>query len=194
MPNHSEFTDEQIDRYRQYLMVLATRQIGHRLQGKLDASDIVQQTLLNAHAAHDQFRGRSEAERLGWLRSILRNTFAMAGRQLARQCRDINLEVSLEQQFDDSHDRLEHWLSASVSTPSFRLRREEELVSLVTVLSQLPVEQREAIELHHLQDLPFAEVAAKMNRSKASVAGLIFRGIRSLRNALAEPESSARGI
>jgi RNA polymerase sigma-70 factor (ECF subfamily) len=48
----------------------------------------------------------------------------------------------------------------------------------------LPDDQREAIEMHHLQGMPLAQVADAMGRSKPSVAGLIFRGVTAVRKRL----------
>ena len=64
-----------LERYRSYLHLLARTQLDGRLRGKFDASDIVQQTLLKAHASLAQFRGQGPAELAGWL--------AERGRQLA---------------------------------------------------------------------------------------------------------------
>src|SRR5947209_42214 len=60
-----------LEHYRAYLVVLARVQIGRRLQGKVDASDIVQEAFLGAHRDFPQFRGQSEPELLAWLRQIL---------------------------------------------------------------------------------------------------------------------------
>jgi RNA polymerase sigma-70 factor (ECF subfamily) len=63
-------------RYRPWLGLLARLQAMHRLQGKFDASDLVQQTLLEACRALPQFRGQTEAELLAWLRQILAHVLA----------------------------------------------------------------------------------------------------------------------
>jgi RNA polymerase sigma-70 factor (ECF subfamily) len=79
-----------LERCREYLRMLARLQLHPRLHGKLDASDVVQQTLLSAHANRGQFRGRTEAELLGWLRQILANHLAGAVRQFGAALRDVN--------------------------------------------------------------------------------------------------------
>src|SRR5262245_42002691 len=60
-----------LELYRQYLALLARLQIGRRLQGKADASDVVQETFLKAHRDFPNFRGKTEAEWMSWLRQIL---------------------------------------------------------------------------------------------------------------------------
>src|SRR6266567_797383 len=90
-----------LERFRDYLRLLARLQLDTRLQGKLDPSDLVQQTLLKAHQGLGQFRGRSTAEQAAWLRQILANTLANAVRDLARAKRDVALERSLESSLAD---------------------------------------------------------------------------------------------
>lgn len=74
MPTPGELNGEVLERFRTYLYLLARAHLDRRQVGKLEASDVVQQTLLNAHAHRDQFRGRSEAELAGWLRQILKHS------------------------------------------------------------------------------------------------------------------------
>jgi RNA polymerase sigma-70 factor, ECF subfamily len=174
----------EFEKYRNYLCLLARQQLGPRLRAKLDASDVVQETLLQAHVSREQFRGTTEPERIGWLQTILMNKLAGALRQFARHCRDVDLERSLDNQLRESSARLESWLAADVSSPSERAGKHEQLVRLAGALAELPGDQREAIEMHHIQGIPLAQVALALGRSKPSVAGLIFRGVTAVRKRL----------
>ena len=174
-----------LERCREYLRMLARLQLHPRLHGKLDASDVVQQTLLSAHVNREQFRGQTEAELLGWLRQILANHLAGAMRRFGAGMRDLNRERSLE----DAAARLDVWLVADQSSPSQRLVREEMHLRLADALSRLPENQRLAIELHHLNGCTLAEAAEQMGRSKNSVIGLLFRGLKTLRELLQEATS-----
>ena len=75
-----------LERFRSYLRLLAGLHLDPRLQGKLDPSDVVQETLLKAHEKMDQYRGRTDAELVGWLRQILANQMLMAARKFSTAC------------------------------------------------------------------------------------------------------------
>jgi RNA polymerase sigma-70 factor (ECF subfamily) len=184
MTNEPEATGRPLEEYRGYLRMLAQMHLDSQLQGKLDPSDLVQQTLLKAHEKGDQFRGRSDAERKAWLRRILANTLADAARRFGRGKREVDLERSLEAALDESSARLEAWLADEQSSPSRLAQRGEEMLRLAEALGRLPSDQRTAVELHHLQGHPLAEVARMMGRGKRAVAGLLFRGLKKLRESL----------
>jgi RNA polymerase sigma-70 factor (ECF subfamily) len=176
-----------LEGYRDYLRLLARTQLGPRLQAKLDASDVAQQAILQAHQAWGQFRGTTEAERLAWLRAILANVLAAAARRYEARARDVHRERSLEADLELSSSRLECLFVADQTSPSQRAVRGEELLRLAAALTRLPEDQRQVVELHHLKGLPVAEVAAQMGRSRAAVVGLLFRGLTKLRRLLREP-------
>jgi RNA polymerase sigma-70 factor (ECF subfamily) len=176
-----------LERYRPYLLLLARMRLDPRLRGKLDASGVVQRTLLEAHQARGQFRGTTEAEKAAWLRQILAHNMANAVRDLLRDKRDVRRERSLEAAIEESSRRLEGWLAAEQSSPSERAERHEQGVRLAAALAELPAAQREALTLHHLEGRPLDEVACAVGRSREAVAGLIKRGLSKLRERLCEP-------
>ncbi len=168
-----------VESYRDYLFLLARVQLAHQFPGRIDPSDLVQQTLLKAYQNRDQFRGSSEPEQMAWLRAILANTLADAVRKISPKggVREWSLEASLEQ----SSRNLEAILAAKQTSPSQRVIRHEQLTRLADAIAQLPDDQRQAVELRHLQGLATVEIAQKMNRSVAAIGGLLHRGLRALR-------------
>lgn len=174
------------ERYREYLLVLARVQMSPLLRGKIDPSDVVQETLLKAHENREQFRGTTAAELTAWLRRILANTMIDAARRFSRDGRDIGREVSLDA-VEQSSARLEALLAGDPSySPSQRGMHEEQLERLAAALSQLPEDQRAAVELHHLQGYKLEDITREMGRSKQAVGGLLRRGMLRLRQLLDE--------
>jgi RNA polymerase sigma-70 factor (ECF subfamily) len=175
-----------LERFREYLRLLAGLHLDPRLRGKLDPSGVVQQTLLEAHQALIQLRGRAEAEVLAWLRKALAHNLADEVRRLTAGKRDAAREKSLQTALEQSSARVEAWLAAEHSTPSRVAHRQEQAVRLAAALARLPDKQRQAVELRHLQGLSLAQIAAEMDTTKAAVVGLLHRGVEKLRDLLKE--------
>jgi RNA polymerase sigma-70 factor (ECF subfamily) len=172
------------ERFRTYLRMLADLHLGRGADMKIDPSDIVQQTLLDAHRDRDQFRGRTEAEMAAWLRRLLSCNLADAARAIGRAKRDVGRERSLEAALDTSSARLESWLAAEQSSPSGRAVRNEAVLRLVDALALLPEANRQALMMRHCQGLSLAEISVRLGRTPPAVAGLLKRGLAELRNLL----------
>jgi RNA polymerase sigma-70 factor, ECF subfamily len=173
------------ERYRNYLLVLARTQLhaGNSLRNKLSASDLVQEALLKAHESLSQFQGTTEAELMGWLRSILASKMADAARHFFRKKRNAGLEESLRRSLDDSSDQMSR-LAGNDTSPSQHTLRNERAVILSEALTALPQDQATAIKLRYLRGSSVQEVAAAMDRTEAAVAGLLRRGLKDLRERL----------
>jgi RNA polymerase sigma-70 factor (ECF subfamily) len=177
-----------LDSYRNYLLLLARVQIGRRLQGKVDATDLVQDTLLSAHRDLASFRGTTEKEFAGWLRRILACRLAdLSRRYLGTKRRDVRLERQWADDLDRSSQALSCGLVARQSSPSQHVARREEAVLLADALERLPHDYSEVIILRHMEGLSFPVIATRLGRSLDSVEKLWARGLVRLRRVLGGP-------
>jgi RNA polymerase sigma-70 factor (ECF subfamily) len=172
-----------LERYRAYLRLLARLQLGPQLRGKLDPSDLVQETLLKAHKHQQQFRGQSQAEWLAWLRKILANTLADFLRKYAPE---LALEHPLEDALEQSSVRMEALLAADQTPPSDQAAKHELLLRLAEALDDLPETQRSAVERRYLCDPPWRlkDIAQHLQRTEKAAADLVHRGLKKLRKLL----------
>jgi RNA polymerase sigma-70 factor (ECF subfamily) len=170
--------------FRAYLSLLARMQLNPSLQGKIDLSGVVQQTLLEAHAALSKLRKWDERRRLAWLRRALTNNLTDEIRKLNTASRDVSRECSLEAELEQSSARMEAWLVSEEASPPDKATRNERLLQLAVALDQLPDDQRKAVELRHLGGQPLAEVARALGRTQGAAATLLFRGMSRLRKEL----------
>jgi RNA polymerase sigma-70 factor (ECF subfamily) len=176
---------ELLEQYRSYLTLLARVQIGRRLQGKVDAADLVQETFLEAHRQFAGFRSQTEDAFAGWLRQILAATLAHTVRHYCGTLRrDVRLERQLAEELENSSRALDRGLIANQSTPSHQASRREQAMQLANALDKLPDHYREVMILHHLEGLSLPRVAARMGRTVDSVEKLWMRALLRLRAAL----------
>ncbi len=175
---------ESFEQYRAYLALLAREQMNDRLQMKIEPSDVVQQTHAEAFEHQGQFRGKSETEKVGWLRQILANNLADIHRRFGAAKRDVGREHSLDAALEKSSAKLGNWLANSTSSPSQKAMRHEDALRLAQALEQLPDAQREAVMLRHLHGDSLNQIATTLNRSPSATAGLLKRGLKQLRQIL----------
>lgn len=181
---HGSQIGELLDAYRKYLCVIADRQLDQKLRARISPSDIVQETMLEAHRDFGQFRGENEHEFAGWLRKILANTLARAiEMHVQTKKRDVRRDVPLANltAADQSTGQLQFDFAARVDTPSFDARRNERSAILAASMADLPSAQREVLLLRNIRGLKFQDVAKQMNRSIPATKMLWMRAIKHLR-------------
>ena len=184
-------TDSWLVRFRPWLTLIAQTQIDQGFQGKFDASDIVQQTLIEAWRSAAQFRGQTEAERIAWLRQILAHVLAHEVRRYGGTLkRDVGREFSLEKSIEQSSQRLDGILVSAITSPSQQAARQEQQVLLAETLERLPADYRQVLVLRHLEGLSHDEIAQRMGRSPGAVRMLWMRALEELRRQFSTPSSS----
>lgn len=154
---------------RDYLLAIANSELQPSLQGKIGASDLVQETFVAAYNNFADFRGHSEAELLGWLRVILINQMTSTVRFYRfTEKRRVDREVPLAAQ------------AKAVSTsrnPVSELLREENIHRLRTAIQQLSEPHRSAIELRSIEQLSFVEIGQRLGRSEEAARKLWGRAL-----------------
>jgi len=169
-----------LELYRNYLRLLARTQIDLTLRVRLDPSDLVQETLLEAHRDFAQFAGTSEKELVAWLRRILVRNLADQVKHHKAQARNWARQESLEALLDRSSSAAEQALAKGISTPSAQAARREQAVLLADALARLPPDYREVIVLRNLEHLKFDDIAARLGRSAGAVRMLWSRALEKL--------------
>jgi RNA polymerase sigma-70 factor (ECF subfamily) len=177
--------DNNLERHRPALLLLARAQVARHCGLGLDASGLVQETLFEAHRDIAQFRGQSDEHLFAWLREVLHHNFLDAYDKARAGKRDAARQA-LEADLTGSFVGLDDLLAASHTSPSERASRQEELARLAAALEGLPEQQREAVTLKDLVGLTLAEIGERLNCSPEAVAGLLFRGRQRLQQLLAE--------
>jgi RNA polymerase sigma-70 factor (ECF subfamily) len=174
--------------YANYLKLLVLAQLEQNLRVRVSPSDVIQETFFEAHRDFVQFRGKTSAEFLAWLRRILVNNLCRVVEQhVLAEKRDVRREVSLERlasALEQSTARLEAVLPDPGSSPSAGAHRREMEIVLADQLAELPTDYRDVIVLRHIEALPFEEVARRMERSSGAVRMLWLRAVKMLRERL----------
>jgi RNA polymerase sigma-70 factor (ECF subfamily) len=134
---------------RPYLLAVANEQLETDLQAKAGASDLVQDTFVEAHRDFAVFRGRSEEELLTWLRQILLHNLANVRRQYrATEKRQVQREVSID---SAPEKELRGGLVDDGSSPSAQARAREQDAALERAMEQLPASYRQVIQWRSLE-------------------------------------------
>jgi RNA polymerase sigma-70 factor (ECF subfamily) len=174
---------------RSYLGFIARSQIETWMRRKVDASDLVQETMLEAFRDFDRFDGHSEQEWLAWLRKILAHNAAdFVRRYRGTAKRAARREVPFRDPADSRVAGAPE-PAAQQPTPSQEFLQLDTELRVTAALSELPADYQEVIVLRNLQRLSFNEVAERMDRSRPAVQMLWMRAINKLQEAMEEEDS-----
>jgi len=177
---------ELLESCRNYLLLVANRELGDDLQAKLGASDVVQETFVQAQQVFHRFHGNENEQLLAWLAQILEHKLAHARRQFTgTQKRDVHREIS----FEGSPEATPGGNGKQAprgSTPSSIVAGKEEQHRLEVALARLPDDMRRVVELRSLERMPFAEVGVQLQRSSEAARKLWVRAICRLQQLLDE--------
>ncbi len=170
---------------------MARVQLESWLKVKVDASDLVQQSMLDAHQGLDGFRGNTEAEWVVWLKQIVKhNAVDFARHYGGAQKRQIHKEVRITSNSPQSQSGPDREFSAGIQTPSQIAMQHEDEIVLASAIEKLPEDYQEVIILRNLQRLPFEEIAERMGRSGPATQMLWTRAIQKLQTLMPSPNDA----
>jgi RNA polymerase sigma-70 factor (ECF subfamily) len=170
------------------LLRVANDELATDLQGKLGASDLVQETFLEAHRDFQQFRGRTDEELRGWLRAILQHNVGTVGRHYRETAkRDVGRERALA---ENSKEGLGAGLIDPGGSPSALVRAQEQDEALRRAVAQLPETYRQVVEWRNYDRCSFEEIGRRLQRSSEAARKLWVRAIEQLTGLLERPDES----
>lgn len=164
--------------FRRHLLAVAHRELPHTLRGKIGASDLVQETAVDAQRDFPGFRGSSPEECFAWLRTILRNNVVDAvrryeGSQKRATGREISL-ASIDGRRQGAMLELPHGL------PDKSAIRREDADGLMAAIARLPLDHRTVLQLRYWEGLSFPDIGARLGRSSDAVRKLWYRAVERL--------------
>lgn len=161
-------------RLRPYVRLLVRPGLGPELARQLDASDLVQETLLRVSRGFGQFTGDDVPRLLAWIGEIAANVTRDGIRHATAEKRDARREVH--------GSGLLARLTGAGTPPTDRVVRDEQAARLAAALERLPAAHREVIEARFFDRLPFAAIALQAGKTEGAMRILCVRAIERLRH------------
>ena len=170
---------------RAYLLLIAQRELDPDLRAKGGASDLVQETFLEAQRDFRQFRGDSEAELLGWLRQMLLNNLAGFTRRYRETAkRRVACEVALEAAHPPGAGP-----AAGADAPGEQAIAREQREEVRRALGRLPEHYRQVLLLRYEEELPFEEIGRRLGRSANAARKLWARALEQMQTEMESPHA-----
>ena len=171
--------DRLLEGFRPYLLLVATEGLDSGLRPKVGASDLVQDSVVEAQQDFARFRGRTPEDLLAWLRGILCHNLADARRRYQEAARR---QLRREESLDAGHAAgLRARLAADTPAPPELAAAREQGEALEAALARLPADYPRVLALRYDEGRSFAAVAAALGRSEGAAKKLWRRAVRRLR-------------
>ena len=165
---------EIISRLHGYLLLIANGEMRENVQAKFGASDVVQNSLLEAHAGIHRFRGSTEAEMRAWLKQIVIHNLADEGRRYtSTQSRSVHRERSL--------DVIVTPLRTEGSGIGKSIEIESENLKLAEAISLLTARQQRVVEGRHRFGYSFKEIAEQVGVAEVTARQIWARALKQLK-------------
>jgi RNA polymerase sigma-70 factor, ECF subfamily len=174
--------------HRDRLRRMVELRMDPRLQGRVDASDVLQDAFLDAAGRVDGFLRGSELPAYLWLRLVVGERLAICHRRhLGTKMRDAGQEVSLYRNPlpQASSAALASMLLGRLTSPSHAAIRAEQVLQVQEALNELDPLDREVVALRHFEELSRAETAQVLGITEAAGAKRYMRALRRLKAILA---------
>ncbi|MCA9263840.1 MAG: sigma-70 family RNA polymerase sigma factor [Planctomycetales bacterium] len=188
----------QVQLFNQYeprLRRLLVLRLDRRLQGRLDASDVLQETYIEYARCIQNYEQREQLPFYLWLRMVtLRKLIAMQRRFLGTAARDVNREISLNRGPlpMTSSCSLAASFVGHLTSPSQAAIRTELQLRIQDTLNDMDAMDREVLSLRHFEQLSNLEVAQLLQLSPAASSNRYIRALKRLRPMLQEIIASER--
>jgi RNA polymerase sigma-70 factor (ECF subfamily) len=174
-----------LTRHEQRLRRMVSLRLDPRLAARVDPSDVVQDTLAEAHRRLIDYAADRRIPFYPWLRGIAWDKLVeMTRRHIMAQRRSVNREVTQLDLSGDSQMILIDRLMALDATPSEQMLRQEVQDRVQQAILQLSPRDREVIVLKHLEELSVPEIAAVLNVDQEAVYSRYRRAIQRIHRLL----------
>ena len=173
--------------YREYLLKIAEEELPSALAAKFGASDVVQETCLQASREFGKFHGKTDGELRGWLRQSLLHNLIDAQRKFVNcQKRNVHREAPIE----SAADLCGPTLAPQGESPLELAIQSERAAAVVKALERLTETERKVVVLRNFEDRSFPEIALEMGETVAAVQRLWSRAVDRVAELLSVDDSS----
>jgi RNA polymerase sigma-70 factor (ECF subfamily) len=184
-------------RHRDRLQRMVQMRLDWRLQGRIDASDVIQDASLEASRRLDDYLREPSMPLFLWLRFLVGERLMFLHRHhLGTKMRDARREVSLFREAlpEASSAALAAQLLGQHTSPSEAAVRAEQLLRVQEAVNRLDALDREIISLRHFEQLSRAEAAQVLGIEEAAAAKRYVRALKRLKDTLASMPGGLEGL